>query len=75
MWASRTTLPHFAISSLMYFRSSAGDMIIGDAFIEKTLHPSIYVNYGVQAVFTVGVVVVGKLWMRRKAAKLAVEPE
>ncbi len=49
----------------------AGDMIIGDAFVERTFHPSAYLSYGVQAAFTVGVIVVGKLWMKRKAAKLA----
>jgi YjbE family integral membrane protein len=53
----------------------AGDMISSDAFIEKTLHPSVYVCYGVQAVFTVGVIVVGKLWMKRKAAKVAASVE
>lgn len=53
----------------------AGDMIIGDAFIVRLLHPSVYVTYGVQVVFFFGVVVVGKLWMKRKAAKLAVNPE
>jgi YjbE family integral membrane protein len=53
----------------------AGDMISSDAFIERTLHPSVYTCYGVQAVFTVGVIVVGKLWMKRKAAKLALNPE
>jgi YjbE family integral membrane protein len=49
----------------------AGDMISSDAFIEKTLHPSAVTCYVVQGVFTVGVIVVGKLWMKRKAAKLA----
>ena len=53
----------------------AGDMISSDAFIEKTFHPSVYTCYAVQAIFTVGVIVVGKLWMKRKAAKLAVSPE
>jgi len=53
----------------------AGDMISSDAFIERTLHPSVYTCYGVQAVFTVGVIVVGKLWMKRKAAKPALNPE
>ena len=53
----------------------AGDMIISDAFIERMFHPSVYTSYGVQAVFTVGVIVVGKLWMKRKAAKLALNPE
>ena len=50
-------------------------MVIGDAFIERTLHPGVYARYGVQAVFTVGVIVVGKLWMKRKAAKPALNPE
>jgi len=53
----------------------AGDMISSDGFIERTVHPSIYVCYGVQAVFAVGVVVVGKVWMKRKAAKLAQSAE
>jgi YjbE family integral membrane protein len=53
----------------------AGDMIIGDAFIEKTFHPSVYTSYTVQAAFTVGVIVVGKLLIKRKAAKLAVISE
>jgi YjbE family integral membrane protein len=53
----------------------AGDMIIGDAFIVKIFHPSVYINYGVQIVFFFGVVLVGKLWVKRKAAKLAVNPE
>lgn len=49
----------------------AGDMIVGDAFIENTFHPSIWTSYAVQAVFTVGVIIIGKLWLKRKAAKLA----
>jgi YjbE family integral membrane protein len=53
----------------------AGDMISSDAFIERTLHPSVYTCYAVQAIFTVGVIVVGKLWMKRKAAKLALNPQ
>ncbi|MGD0230620.1 MAG: TerC family protein [Syntrophorhabdales bacterium] len=48
----------------------AGDMIVSDAFIVKVFHPGVYTEYGVQAVFAVGVIVVGKLWLRRKAAKL-----
>jgi YjbE family integral membrane protein len=49
-----------------------GEMIIGDAFIQKLLgHPGQLIDYTVQAIFAVGVVVVGKLWMRRKARKEA----
>jgi YjbE family integral membrane protein len=50
----------------------AGDMITGDAFVEKAFHPGAYASYGVQAVFIVGVIVVGKLWLKRRAPKLPV---
>lgn len=47
-----------------------GEMIIGDSFIQKLLnHPPAFVEYGVQAVFAIGVVVAGKLWMKHKARK------
>jgi hypothetical protein len=47
-------------------------MITGDAFVEKAFHPGAYASYGVQAVFIVGVIVVGKLWLKRRAPKLPV---
>jgi YjbE family integral membrane protein len=40
----------------------AGELIITDSFVEGILHPSTLVNYTVQALFAVGVIVVGKLW-------------
>ena len=43
----------------------AGDLIVSDALIERTFHPSLPVSYGVQIVFTLGVVVVGKLRLKR----------
>ncbi len=46
----------------------AGDLIISDAFIVRTLHPSVYVNWAVQAVFTLGVVAAGKLWVKQRPA-------
>ncbi len=45
-----------------------GEMIITDPFIEKWLHPSKMTEYGVQILCTVGVIVVGKLWMKWKIA-------
>jgi len=53
----------------------AGDMIGSDAFIMKTFAPSTATLYTIQGIFTVGVIVVGKLWMKRKAAKLEASPE
>jgi len=46
-----------------------GEMIMGDHIVEQWLHPSKLLDYTVQAVCTVGVVVVGKLWMKWKVAK------
>ena len=47
----------------------AGEMIIGDHIIEQWLHPSKTVDYTVQIICTVGVVVVAKLWLKWKGAK------
>jgi predicted tellurium resistance membrane protein TerC len=44
----------------------AGELIITDPFVEGILHPSKFVESLVQALFAVGVVVVGKLWQRFK---------
>ena len=46
-----------------------GEMIITDPFILSLLHPSHWFEYGVQAFFTVGVVVAGKLWLKWKVAR------
>jgi hypothetical protein len=47
----------------------AGELIITDPFIDGILHPTTLVNYTVQALFAVGVIVVGKLWQRYKLGK------
>lgn len=47
----------------------AGDMIITDPWVHRMLHPPKYVEYGVMAVFAVGVIVVGKLLARWKQNK------
>ena len=52
----------------------AGDLIVGDPLIERTFHPSVYVGYGVQIFFILGVVAAGKIMMKRKAAKPAADP-
>jgi YjbE family integral membrane protein len=46
-----------------------GEMIITDPFIKQWLNPSHAIEYVVQAICTVGVVVVGNLWMKWKIAK------
>jgi YjbE family integral membrane protein len=47
----------------------AGELIITDPFVEGLLHPPKFVEYGIQAVFAIGVVVVGKMLQRRKLSK------
>jgi YjbE family integral membrane protein len=46
-----------------------GEMIITDPFIEKLLHPSRILEYAFQVVFAIGVIVMGKLWMRWKISR------
>ncbi|MEW6113986.1 MAG: TerC family protein [Thermodesulfobacteriota bacterium] len=41
-----------------------GEMIITDPFVVGLLSPSTWVQYGVEAIMAVGVILVGKLWMR-----------
>ena len=41
-----------------------GEMMITDPFTETWLHPTETVVYAVEAIFAVGVIVVGKIWMR-----------
>ena len=53
----------------------AGDMIGSDAFIMKTFNPSTFTLYALQGIFTVGVIAIGKLWIRWKAAKLEASPQ
>jgi YjbE family integral membrane protein len=40
-----------------------GEMIMTDPFIVRTLAPPIYIRYGVDIFFAVGVVVTGKCWI------------
>jgi YjbE family integral membrane protein len=47
-----------------------GEMIITDPFIETWLHPSKMTEYAVQIICTIGVIVVGKLWMKWKVARV-----
>ena len=53
----------------------AGDMIITDPWVHHALQPSKYVEYGVMAVFAVGVIVVGKLLARWKQNREERSPE
>ena len=41
-----------------------GEMIITDPWIEGLVHPSRVLEYSVQLIFAVGVIVAGKLWMK-----------
>lgn len=45
-----------------------GEMIITDPWIHKTFHPAHWMDYTMQAVCAVGVVLVGKYLMKRKIA-------
>ncbi|MGD0237885.1 MAG: TerC family protein, partial [Syntrophorhabdales bacterium] len=51
----------------------AGEMIIGDPFITKIFRPGEVTSYVVQAMFTVGVIVAGKVWTKWKASKASRE--
>ena len=46
-----------------------GEMIITDPWIQKTFHPAHWMDYAMQAVCAVGVVLVGKYLLRRKIAR------
>jgi YjbE family integral membrane protein len=46
-----------------------GEMIMTDPFIVQTFHPSIIFQYGVEAFFTIGVIVAGKLWIMLKVSQ------
>jgi YjbE family integral membrane protein len=48
----------------------AGDMIGSDAFITKAFHPTTFSLYALQGVFTVGVIAVGKSWIKWKENKV-----
>ena len=53
----------------------AGDMIITDPWVHHMLQPSKYFEYGVMAVFAVGVIVAGKLLARWRENKEERSPE
>ncbi len=46
-----------------------GEMMITDPFITNLLHPSKYVQYGVEIFFTIGVLVAGKIWIKWKISR------
>ena len=46
-----------------------GEMMITDPWIHKTFHPPHWMDYGMQAVCAVGVVLLGKYLLKRKIAK------
>jgi YjbE family integral membrane protein len=46
-----------------------GEMIITDPWIHKTFHPAHWMDYAMQAVCAVGVVLVGKYLVKRKVAQ------
>jgi hypothetical protein len=53
-------------------------MIFTDPAVEAWLNPPAWFRYTMEAVFAVGVIVVGKLWLRlafRRAEKLAAASE
>ena len=50
-----------------------GDMVMTDPFIKQWLDPSVSLQYVVEALCAVGVIVVGKLWMKWQGSKEEVE--
>jgi YjbE family integral membrane protein len=46
-----------------------GEMMVTDPFVIGLLNPSNILKYCVEAFFTIGVVVAGKLWVRQKLAR------
>jgi YjbE family integral membrane protein len=56
----------------------AGEMIFTDPAVEAWLSPPVWFRYTMEAVFAVGVILIGKLWLRlqfRRAEKLAAASE
>jgi YjbE family integral membrane protein len=47
----------------------AGEMMMSDPFVERLLQPSRFVQYTVEIIFAIGVIVVGKLWIKWKIRK------
>jgi YjbE family integral membrane protein len=52
----------------------AGDMMLTDPFMTRIFHPAKWVEYLIQAIFAVGVIIVGKLWLKYKSSKDTEEP-
>ena len=52
-----------------------GEMMITDPFIKGILHPTEFLQYGVEIFFTVGVIVAGKLWLRMQRQRQGKIPE
>lgn len=48
-----------------------GEMMITDPFVVGILHPSEIFQYAVEAFFTVGVIVAGKVWLKMKEQRTA----
>jgi predicted tellurium resistance membrane protein TerC len=46
-----------------------GEMIITDPYIVGLVHPGRILEYSVQLIFAVGVIAMGKMWMRWKISK------
>jgi YjbE family integral membrane protein len=46
-----------------------GEMMISDPFIVKHLHPTKVIQYSVEAFFTIGVLIAGKLWIKWKRSQ------
>jgi YjbE family integral membrane protein len=46
-----------------------GEMMVTDPFVVEMLNPSNVLKYSVEAFFTIGVVVAGKLWVRHELAR------
>jgi len=47
----------------------AGEMMITDPFITRLLHPSQFFQYSVEIFFTIGVLAVGKIWIKWKISR------
>jgi YjbE family integral membrane protein len=45
-----------------------GEMMITDPFVGRFIHPNKILEYAAQIVFAIGVIVVGKLWMRWRSS-------
>jgi predicted tellurium resistance membrane protein TerC len=50
-----------------------GEMMMTDPFIEELFHPGKILEYAVQTVSAVGVIIVGKLWMQWRSSTHKIE--